>query len=84
MKNTGKKGIEILYNIARLLLLYILFCAVLIIALPIAWNHLSFKDYLLVISFFSLLGTYFSKIEKVSSIIFFISFCMFLLIWVNG
>ena len=80
----GKKGIEILYNIARLLLLYILFCAVLIIALPIAWNNLSFKDYLLVISFFSLLGTYVSKIEKVSSIIFFISFCMFLLIWVNG
>ncbi len=75
-----KKAGVILYNIVKILLIYILFHVVLLVALPIAGASRDYTSVILVISFFSLLGTYIHKIEKITAIVFFISICLYFLL----
>lgn len=76
-----KKVGEVLYNVVRYLLLYILFFVVLFIGWGcLAGFSLNYTDVIWVICFFSLLGTYIPKIEKISLIILLISFCMYFIL----
>ncbi len=77
----SKKVGDVLYNIVRLLLFYFFFNAFLFIS----WANLAgfsgnYADVFLIVCFFSLLGTYIPKFERISSIILFVSFGLYFLL----
>lgn len=81
-----KKISIVLYNILKICLLCILFnCALFFcFARFIGSSRPDYTSVFLVLSFFSLVGTYIPKIERISSIIFFISVCLFFLLRLVG